>query len=396
MQAEATIPSGLPEPDENAKKHSERTLAFIREHIRRQGGRITFGDFMQQALYASGYGYYAAGAVKFGPDGDFVTAPEISPLFGRIVANQCAEVLAQTHGGDILELGAGSGALAASVLQKLDELDALPGRYLILEPSADLEARQRRRLQPLLEGVPASVEWIETLPAAMNGVVLANEVADALPVERFWRAEEELRQCYVEVEDRGLVVRWASPTEALAAAVRDIEHDLGRRLPAGFRSEVSLGLGDWITQLVGALDDGVMLLFDYGLPRREYYAPDRREGWLRCHFRHHVHQSPLVFPGIQDLTAWVDFSAIARAARRAGFEVAGFVTQAVFLINGGLDNEYRQLAGVPAAQQFELAQAVKRLALPSEMGENFKCLGISKPDRPPPSAFTNGDRTHSL
>lgn len=396
MQPEASIPSGLPKPGRDALRHSARTAALIRRAVEQSGGRLSFGEFMHLALYAPGHGYYAAGALKFGAEGDFVTAPEVSTLFGRVVATQCAEALEALGGGTIVELGAGSGALAASLLERLAELDAKPDRYQILDVSPDLIARQKARLAPVAERTDVSVEWLEGLPESLHGVVLANEVVDALPVERFRRTGDELQQQYVVAEKDGFAPLWAPASEALRSAVVSLEAELGERFPDGYQSEVCLALDDWLTQVARSLAEGCVLLFDYGLTRREYYAPDRDRGWLKCHFRHHVHRSPLIYPGIQDLTAWVDFTAIAEAARRNGLEVAGFVTQAMFLLNGGLDNEFQAFSELPQVDQLRLAQEAKRLTLPTEMGESFKCLGLRRPGGPSLSAFARHDRTISL
>ena len=396
MQPQADKGEGLPRPGEEALRHSAAAARYIAERIANGGGRISFGEFMHEALYAPGYGYYVSGAQKFGRDGDFVTAPEVSPLFGRVVAAQCAEVLADYATAEILELGAGSGALARDVLERLAELDALPSRYRILEVSAELVARQKRRLGPLGAKLGVDIEWLDALPDALCGVVLANEVADALPVERFRRGTSALEQQYVEVDrSGGFRGVWAEAGRAVAAAVDQIEQDLGDRFDPGYCSEVSLGTAGWIRSLAGVLDAGSILLFDYGVTRHEYYAPDRNGGWLRCHFRHCVHNEPFIYPGIQDITAWVDFSAVARAAASAGLEVAGFVTQAVFLLNGGLDNEFMTFNTLPTTEQIKLTQQVKRLTLPSEMGENFKCIGLTRGGSRP-SAFARVDRTERL
>lgn len=396
MQAEPVFPAGLPSPDADALRHSGRVAEFIRAQIESAGGRLGFGDYMQHALYAPGLGYYTAGAVKFGADGDFVTAPEVSPLFGRVIACQCARTLGALADSCVLELGAGSGALAVSVLARLAELDALPARYLILEVSPELMERQQQRIATALPDVPTSVEWIDTLPDGFAGVVLANEVADALPVERFERQPRQILQQFVVNADHGFAYEWLAASDAVVAGVHGIEAALGKRLPAGFRSEVSLGLAGWIGDIVSSLNEGIVLLFDYGLPRHEYYAEERGQGWLRCHFRHHVHNEPLIYPAIQDITTWVDFSAAADAASECGAEVDGFVTQAMFLLNGGLDNEFAEFGSRPMAEQMEMTRQVKLLTLPAEMGENFKCLGLSKGDVPTPSTFANGDRAHTL
>lgn len=387
---------GLPEPDQDSLAHCRKVSASIREAIEASDGSISFAQFMQLALYAPGLGYYNAGLTKFGAAGDFVTAPEISPLFGRVVARQCKTVLDDVDHGQILELGAGSGRLACDILASLRELECLPERYLILEPSADLCARQRELIREELPGLQDKVQWLTGLPERLSGVVIANEVADALPVERFERTDDAVLQMRVTARAGGFDwIRKPAP-EILSTAVKKIETDIGESLPAGYVSEVSLGLPDWIGQIARCLDEGLVLLFDYGVSRREYYSPQRNQGWLRCHFRHHAHDEPLVYAGIQDLASWVDFTAVAESAEAHGLIVVGFVTQAHFLINGGLQDELTGMSALPAAEQLELSRQVKLLALPGEMGEYFKCIGLSRGEIPAIGAFGDADRAHIL
>tara|TARA_R110002049_G_scaffold18884_8_gene71687 strand:+ start:4642 stop:5823 length:1182 start_codon:yes stop_codon:yes gene_type:complete len=391
----STLASGLPPPDAASAAHSARCAEFIRARIDAAGGSISFAEFMQHALYAPGLGYYAAGAEKFGAAGDFVTAPEVSPLFASVLARQCQQVLDALGGGSILEFGAGSGRLAVGVLRKLEVLDALPEQYLILEVSADLQARQAQLLRAELPQLVERVHWIDALPDAHRGVMFANEVLDALPVERFV-AGPQVEQCRVINAAGGFeFVREPAPP-VLSSAVAAIERALGVSLPHGYTSEVSLAAGPWVTEMLAGLEAGVAFLFDYGLSRREYYAPDRDEGWLRCHFRHHAHNNPLILPGIQDITSWVDFSRVADAAHAASARIAGYVSQAHFLLAGGLTEEMSTMHSLPVAQQSELSAQVKKLTLPGEMGERFKCLGLSVGVDDAPSAFKLADRTHTL
>ena len=388
-------PSTLPKPDADSAAHSRRCADHIRARIEDAGGSISFAEYMQLALYAPGLGYYAAGAIKFGRAGDFVTAPEVSPLFSYVIARQCAEVLAQVGDGAILEFGAGSGRLAVDVLTKLDELGALPERYRILEVSADLQERQERLFRAEAAAYLDRIEWLDAIPERHAGVIIANEVLDALPVERFV-CRDSVCQLRVSAHNDGFELVEADAPRHLVMAIEAIEADLGQRLPNGFRSEVSLAAPGWVTDVVAALQNGVAFLFDYGVSRREYYAPDRTDGWLRCHFRHHAHNDPLLLPGIQDISAWVDFTAIAEAANSAGADIAGYVSQAQFLLGGGLDAELRDMLQSPPERQLELSGQVKLLTLPGEMGENFKCLGVSRGIVARPSAFTTADRTHTL
>ena len=388
--------SGLPRPDEDSLAHCRKVSASIRQAIDESDGSISFAQFMHLALYSPGLGYYNVGTEKFGAAGDFITAPEISPLFGRVVARQCKAVLEQTDKGKILELGAGSGRLAVDILRSLADQGSLPEQYQILETSADLKARQEALIREELPGLHEIVRWLDQLPENFAGVVIANEVADALPVERFQRTDDAVLQMHVTAASTGF--DWSSrpAPQVLAAAVEKIEAELGEPLPGGYQSEVSLGLPDWIGQLATCLHQGLVLLFDYGISRREYYSADRDQGWLRCHFRHHAHNEPLIYAGIQDLTSWVDFTAVAEAAAEHGLDVAGFVTQAQFLINGGLEEEVAGIADLGIADQLELSRQVKALTLPGEMGENFKCIGLSRGDVAGVTAFSNADRAHVL
>jgi len=388
-------PSTLPKPDSESAAHSQKCAEYICARIADAGGSISFAEYMQHALYAPGLGYYAAGAIKFGADGDFVTAPEVSPLFSYVIARQCAVVLAQLDGGDIVEFGAGSGRLAVDVLAKLDELGALPHRYRILEVSADLKQRQEGFLKAEGAAYLDRVEWIDAIPERHSGVIIANEILDALPVERFVR-RESVHQLRVGIKNDGFETIEAIARPELVAAIEAIEADVGERLPDGYVSEVSLAAPGWVADVIASLEHGVALLFDYGVSRREYYAPDRGDGWLRCHFRHHAHNDALLLPGIQDITAWVDFTAIAEAAISAGANIVGYVNQAHFRMSGGLQDELKNMMQYAPERQIELSRQFKLLTLPAEMGENFKCLGISRGNISQLTAFSAADRTHTL
>ncbi len=386
----------LPEPDESSVRHSRRVVDYIDERIRESGGSVSFAEFMHHALYAPGLGYYAAGATKFGDAGDFVTAPEVSGVFGRVVARQCAQVLAQLDHGCILEFGAGSGKLAADILTTLHTLDAVPERYRILEVSADLCERQQAFLNERVPQFNDRIEWLSELPRDHTGVVLANEVLDAMPVERFVRRDEGILQQRVKVGDQGFEFETRAAPDTLCSAVRRVEDSLGHGLADGYTSEVSLGIGPWISELGHCLNAGCALIFDYGGTRREYFAEGRGDGWLRCHFRHRAHSDPFLLPGVQDITAWVDFTALAEAAVDAGFEIAGYVPQSLFLAAGGLEQEMQELASLSVDQQLAMSAQIKTLTLPGEMGENIKCIGLLKGELQRPAAFDLGDRTHTL
>jgi SAM-dependent MidA family methyltransferase len=386
----------LPMPDTASAEQSERCAGYIRERIRDAGGSISFAEFMHYALYARGLGYYSAGTRKFGPGGDFVTAPEISGLFTRVLARQCAEVLRKLGDGSVLEFGAGSGRLAVDLLTALTRLGIPPQEYRILEVSADLRERQHRLLREELGDQADAVVWLDRMPEAHRGVVIANEVVDALPVERFLKRGNKVLQLRVAEEDGEFVFVDEAAPDMLIDAVTAIEKYVGGSLPDRYVSEVSLAVPGFIADLAGALERGIAFLFDYGVSRREYYAPDRGEGWLQCHYRHRVHSDPLMLAGIQDLTAWVDFTAVAEAAVESGLDVSGYVSQAQFLINGGLDEELAGMAGMELESRIELSGEVKLLTLPGEMGENVKCIGLARGEVPRLAAFDSADRTHTL
>ena len=396
MQPERHSGLELPQPDEASAAHSRRVAEHICQCIEEAGGSISFAEFMQHALYAPGLGYYVSGTTKFGVDGDFVTAPEVSPLFGQVLARQIAAVLEQMDDGQIFELGAGSGVLAATILKKLSMLNSLPERYYVLEVSADLKQRQQEYLSSAVPDLAARVEWLSELPVEFSGVIVANEVADALPVERFTKIGGQLRQIRVVAENGQFHWQQNDVPDLLGDAIDNLEKKIDRPFPDHYQSEICLALRPWTNDLVNCLREGLIFLFDYGVTNREYYAPDRYEGWLRCHFRHHAHNNPLILPGIQDLTAWVDFSALADAAVDSGAAIAGFVSQAHFLINGGLPEELAGFTSLPVEEQLELSRQTKLLTLPGEMGEHFKCMALCRGDITPPAAFRESDRTHML
>ena len=401
MQPEQQSLAQLPQPDAKSCAHSERVAERIREAIAAAGGRISFAEFMRIALYEPGLGYYSAGATKFGRAGDFVTAPELSPLFGRVLARQCGTVLTQLGGGDILELGAGSGALAVTLLTALDESGQIPDHYYILEVSADLRARQAAAIKQAVPALAERVEWLDAPPRYLRGVIIGNEILDALPVERFVRQPDSIQQVQVgwrDDERAGGGFCWHSgpAPQWLADSVKAIESALGQPLETGYMSEVSLGLPGWLGDVSKGLSAGFVFLFDYGLPRRDYYAQERSTGLLRCHFRHRVHSDPLLHPGIQDLSAWVDFTAVAEAADAAGLIVSGYTTQAHFLLGGGLAEELADLQSLPPARQAELSRQVKLLTLPGEMGESFKCIGLMRGALRRPGGFEFADQRQLL
>ncbi len=366
--------AALPPPDAAAIAHSDRLRRRIVAAIDAAGGVIRFDRFMQMALYEPALGYYSAGLDKLGEGGDFVTAPEISPLFGDCLARQFEALVAQGCASRILEFGAGSGRLCAQLFATSPALE----QYLILEVSADLRARQQALLGSALDAETfARIEWLDRLPSKFDGLVIANEVVDAMPVRL-----AEKRDSWVELgvshRDGSLAWQATEPDAVLGVAIEAVERDVGV-LPAPYRAEFNLNLAPWLRALADACRRAVVLIVDYGYERPAYYHPARCRGTLVCHYRHRVHDDPLWYPGLQDLSAFVDFDTLADAAEEYGFAPLGLVTQARFLLaNGLLEAAARRHATIAETRaQIELAQQVKTLTLPQEMGEKFKVLGLA-------------------
>ncbi|MCP4129028.1 MAG: SAM-dependent methyltransferase [Gammaproteobacteria bacterium] len=368
--------SELPQPGSDSRIHSELLCTHIRQEVERAGGRLPFDRFMELCLYAPGLGYYVAGSRKFGEGGDFVTAPEVSSIFARCLARQCAQVLGQVAAGDLLEFGAGTGVMAADVLVELELLGALPERYLILELSPDLRLRQQETLEDRAPHLQHKVQWLETMPTpGFNGVILANEVMDAMPVQRFRIELGVVREQFVQKDGDGFTLTWDDPiTPGLAAAVTE----LGLDLDDGYESELNMRAQHWICELGERVALGAVLLIDYGYPRAEYYHPQRCEGTLMCYYRHRAHPDPLLLPGLQDITAHVDFTAMAEAGLQAGFEIGGYSTQAHFLMGSGLEEILAASDPDEVESHMQLVQEIRRLTLPTGMGEQFKVLGLTK------------------
>jgi SAM-dependent MidA family methyltransferase len=383
----------LPTPTPEELGHSEQLVALIREEIR-ASGPIDFARFMALALYAPGLGYYSAGKAKFGPAGDFTTAPELGALYAGTIARALAPVLRET-GGDFVELGAGSGAFAADVLGALAALDAAPARYRIVETSADLRERQRMHLEACVPALAARVEHLDGPPGeSWQGVLFANEVVDALPVTRFVaRRDGRLARLGVTCDARGEFHGIElEPDEALAALVGRIEQDVaaarGEAPPVWqrpYRSECLPELRAWFASVAGTLSRGACVFVDYGYPRREYYLPERRDGTLVCHYRHRAHGDPFAHVGLQDITAFVDFTALAEAGAACGFSLSSYTTQAQYLLANGLTELFEEGAAEGDRERIALAQEVRCLTLPGEMGERFKVMvfarGVDVPNR---------------
>jgi SAM-dependent MidA family methyltransferase len=382
--------------DAAAAEHGRRARGYLLEQIGAAGGWLSFERFMDLALYAPLLGYYSGGARKFGAGGDFTTAPEISRLFGACVAVQCAEILQGLNAASILEIGAGSGRLAADVLGRLESLQQLPQRYWILEISAELRVRQREHIARLQPHLLERVQWLERPPEApFDGVILANEVLDALPVARFrWHAQT-VEELGVAVRDGRFSPGWRPAGAAMAHDCRGLSRS-GGDWDDGYVSEYCPRLVAWTQAVTGALRNGAALWFDYGLPRAQYYLPERHDGTLLCHFRHRAHNDPFQWVGLQDITAWVDFTRLAEASRECGFQLAGFTTQAHFLAGTGIDTEMQLIAGNDAHQFAQLANQARQLLLPGEMGERFKAMAWLRGMTVPLRGFELNDLRHTL
>jgi SAM-dependent MidA family methyltransferase len=383
-------------PEDGAAEHSGLARAHLMSEINAAGGWLSFERFMDLALYAPGLGYYSGGAKKLGAGGDFTTAPEVSRLFGACVAVQCAEIFRELHSGCVLEIGAGSGRLAADILERLETEGRLPERYSILEISADLRERQRAYLGQRLPHLLARVEWLDQPPGQpFEGVILANEVLDALPVARFrWR--------HGAVDEMGVAISggefiWAArPADAAMTRISNELSARGDPWDEGYTSEFCPRMSAWVKSVTLPLARGAVLWFDYGLPRTQYYLPERRDGTLVCHYQHRMSSDPFVHIGLQDITAWVDFTRVAEAGRDAGLELAGFTTQAHFLAGLGLDREMRLAAAGDENLFARLANQARQLLLPGEMGERFKVMACLRAMDLPLSGFNLLDLRHTL
>jgi len=387
----------LPEPDEAANRRSRDLCASISEACEQQGGSIAFSEFMRMALYQPGLGYYTGGLQKFGATGDFITAPEVSSLFSQCVARQAAQVLNEMEQADVLEFGAGSGVMAADILLELERLRVLPAHYYIVELSAELSDRQKQTIMHRAPHLMEKLQWLDALPEeAIQGVIVANEVLDAMPVECFRVNDGAVEQMRVLARDGQLKAGYAEADEAIIEQVRIIEQRREKAFDNGYCSEFNPAVKAWLASLYAVLDEGLVLLIDYGYPVQEYYLDERDSGTLVCHYQHRAHADPLWYPGLQDITAFVDFSAAAHAAVDAGFEVSGYTSQAMFLMGCGLAELHQSVFTDDPRQQLLLAQQIKTLTLPSEMGERFKAMALSKKIELPLVGFAMQDFRNRL
>ncbi len=384
-QSHASLP--VPEPEALAASHALQ--ARIEAEIAARGGWIAFADYMQLALYTPGLGYYTGGAAKFGPAGDFVTAPSLGPLFAQTLARQVAELIGRSA-PNILEFGAGGGELAGGLLAELAALGGAVESYAILEPGAELAARQRAVIARIAPASAAKVEWLEALPARFSGVMIANEVVDAMPMHAVaWREEGVFERGVRSVDGR---LQWderPATGEVLAVA---------SALPIAppYASEIGLAAQAWMATVAPRIETGALLVIDYGFPAREFYHPQRSGGTLMAHYRHHAHADPFFHPGLQDITAHVDFSALAASARTAGLEVLGYATQANFLVNCGITEVLDRTDAADVRRYAPLASVAQKLLSPAEMGELFKVLCVGRGIGRGLLGFARGERSHTL
>jgi SAM-dependent MidA family methyltransferase len=385
----------LPTPSDEAQKHSQQLISLIQKTINNQNGWISFAEFMHLALYAPGLGYYSAGSQKFGDSknggGDFVTAPEISPLFAQTLSNQIMQVLNLTH-GNILELGAGTGKLAADILLTLAEKSSAPDKYYILEVSDHLRQVQLETLQKRLpQDLARRVEWLRELPASFNGVMIGNEVLDAIPVHIVHVKEDGLYEHGIAV----VAEEFAWQDKILnESSLLDVASKLN--LPEDYVTELCPAASGLIASLAHCLQQGIILMIDYGFSAREYYHPQRNQGTLMCHFQHYAHSEPLINVGLQDITAHVDFTSITHAGMSHGLALSGFCSQAQFLMNCGILELMSQVSPHDMALYAPLAAAAQKLLSPAEMGDLFKVIAFSKNIDEPLIGFVSGDKSHTL
>ena len=364
--------TSLPPPSPEAASHSSRLSELIRNDIAAQGGWISFARYMELALYAPGLGYYTAGAHKFGEAGDFTTAPELSSLFGRTLARQAAEIMRRSA-PHILELGAGSGKLAADMLVELEKTGSLPDSYAILEVSADLRSRQQIYLREKLPHLSNRVQWLDKLPEHFSGAIIANEVLDALPVHLVHWSDSALSERGVSMSGDDFIWQERAITdESLLHAARQIS------VPDNYVSEICLAARGLINSLANNIEQGTIIFIDYGFGAREYYHEQRSHGTLMCHYRHHAHDDPFYLPGLQDITAHVNFTDIAECAIDAGMELQGYTNQAFFLINCGITELLQDTSPENLRDYLPLSAQLQKLTSPAEMGDLFKVIALGK------------------
>ncbi|MEE8635811.1 MAG: SAM-dependent methyltransferase [Acidiferrobacterales bacterium] len=383
--------TSLPRPTAEESARSARLVELIRDEIAVAGGNIDFSRYMELALYSPGLGYYRGGAQKFGASGDFVTAPELSTIFARCLARPCKAILAGLGHGDILEAGVGSGALALGLLRELEQLGALPEHYFILELSAELQQHQRALIEREAPELFSRVQWLQTLPEdKLDGIVLANEVLDAMPVHRFRVEDDGIHQLYV---------GWSG--ERFTWDSQPASPEVGGRiaplaLPPGYTSEINFQAEAWVKSLAERMNTGALLIIDYGFPQREFYHLQRSEGTLMCHYRHRNHADPLILTGLQDITAHVDFTAMAEAGCDSGLSLLGYTSQAAFLLASGLTELIAESDPRAVREHLALTHEINKLTSPAEMGELYKVMALGRGIDTPLPGFSLQDRRGRL
>jgi SAM-dependent MidA family methyltransferase len=401
-----TLPAGigqdmtiarLPVPDSIALEHSENLCRRIRGVITGSGGHISFARYMEMALYEPGLGYYSSGTRKFGEAGDFVTAPDISPVFTECLARQCRQILPRLKEPVILEFGPGSGEMACELLTGLEQAQCLPALYCMLEVSADLRQRQQQLMQRKIPHLLSRMTWLESLPAReFSGIILANEVLDAMPVNRYLFTDGEPGELCVGLDGGKFTWTVMPPVPEKLSALMSLVQESIQAWPVHYVTEINHNLAPWMASVTERLQQGMVLLIDYGYPRSEYFHPQRNNGTLLCHYRHHVHHDPFFYPGLQDITASVDFTAVAEAALAAGLEVKGYTTQAHFLMGCGITEILAEKQLTSSSERYELARQVRLLTMPGEMGEKFKVLALTKNITGPLTGFQLADQRARL
>jgi SAM-dependent MidA family methyltransferase len=385
----------LPEPPDELKQLSESLCLRIRAELG-DDGMMPFSRFMEMALYEPGLGYYSAGLHKLGESGDFITAPELGPLFAACLARQVVEIADELCHYDILEVGAGTGQMAADLLMSLPP-DRLPGRYLVLERSADLRRVQQDRISASVPELADLVEWLDQPPGEdWQGVLLANEVLDALAVERFQIGEDGVEQLCITLRDGHFSWARRNAPAALQQAVAHTMTSSSIEFQPGYRSEINLHMADWLGSVTHRMTRGLSLFIDYGYPRREYYSAERTDGTLMCHYRHRAHDDVFFWPGLQDITAWVDFTALAEAADIHGLDVEGYSSQSMFLIACGLDRVLAEHALADPDGGLAINSQARQLTLPGMMGEKFQVMGLGRGLTTPLTGFSLQDLRYRL
>ena len=373
------INSSLPIPDPNARSHSEKLTTYIKNLIDEQAGTIGFDEYMNTVLYQPGLGYYSAGCQKFGSDGDFVTAPEVSKLFSKCLASQCSQILDDFEESAILEIGAGTGVMARDLLLDLDQCNSLPDKYYIFEISADLKQKQQRLLKQSIPKYIDNIIWLDTLPEAkIKGLIIANEVLDALPVKRFKKESNLFKEVKVTFSNNKFCWTNTTAEPELLDSLMKLEKQLPTSFPNNYYSEKNINLKIWLDSVQSVIEEGVILFIDYGYAASDYYHPNKSDGNLLCHYQHNSHNNPFFYPGLQDITSSVDFTAVAQYAEELGLHVKGYNNQTYFLFGCGLEDLIPDMDSLDIKSQVMIAQQLRMLTMPDEMGERFKVIALAK------------------